>query len=386
LDDLTGKNELPAGRLPEIEAERLERELIAGEEFVIVDVRPREAFRDWSIDPVESAVMNVPLAELDASLTRVREAAAGRPIRVICAAGNSSARATETLVSAGLPAENVAGGMVAWSRILTADEIPSDGPETIMQFRREARGCLSYLVVSGEEALVVDPAPDVRPYIEEADRHGARITTVFDTHIHADHVSGAPFLRHLPGVTYCLGKESVARGLRPIDGHFRLVRDGDLVDFGKTAAKVVALPGHTSEMSGLLLDRSLFCGDTLFADGVARPDLEDCSHAVTRAAASILWRTLKSVVLRLPVDTQVLSCHYPGGRIGSPISPTLEEVIRDVPQLEWSEAEFVDWLVGSLPDRPANYSQLIEANLGLSSLSDLDLGRLETGANSCASR
>ena len=140
--------------------------------------RPRSSTcprRSWSPIP-ERALAGIP---------------ADARVRVICNAGNASRRAADAL---GPSAEvrSVEGGLIGWSRVLQADEVPLAGPFTVVQLRREARGCLSYVVIAGGEALVVDPAPDVQPYIEEADRRGARITHVLDTHVHADHLSGAP--------------------------------------------------------------------------------------------------------------------------------------------------------------------------------------------------
>lgn len=372
--------------VPEIEVGRLEQELIAGDQVTVIDVRPGHEFQGWSIDPYDRRILNVPLADLDDSLVQVREAAGGGPVRVICAAGRSSIGATRTLIDAGIDAENVTGGMVAWSRVLKADEIPTSGSETVIQFRREARGCLSYMVVSGEEAIVIDPAPDTEPYVREADRQGARIVAVFDTHVHADHISGAPDLAALDGVISHLGSPVTARGLRPPDYPLRLVTDGDSIPFGHSEAVVLTLPGHTTEMTGLVLGGVLFCGDSIFADGIARPDLQDGSAEAARAAARRLHRTITEKVLTLLPETRVLPCHYPGGRLNGPLAPTLGEIFETVPQLAWEEEQFVEWLVSGLPSKPASFEQIIKANLGLSDASRIDLGRLEVGANSCAAR
>ncbi|MGN6379573.1 MAG: MBL fold metallo-hydrolase, partial [Gaiellales bacterium] len=161
------------------------------------------------------------------------------------------------------------------------------------------------------------------------------------------------------------------------------VEDGRRLELGSADVRVVALPGHTSDMTGLLVDgAALIGGDSLFADAVARPDLE-AGDAGAAEAARQLHRTLHACVLSLPADTTLLPCHYPGGRLGGPVAPTLAEVRRAMPQLDAGEDEFVRFLLDSMPPRPANYEQIIAANLGAGPDAET-AARLEVGANNCA--
>ena len=222
--------------------------------------------------------------------------------------------------------------MIGWSRVLRAAEVPVDAPFTVVQLRREARGCLSYLVISGGEALVVDPAPGIAPYLEEAAARDARITRVFDTHVHADHVSGARALARETGAALHLSEVALRRGLR-YGAAVRTVADGDLLPVGGEAVRVVALPGHTTDMTGLLLgDAALIGGDSLFTDSVARPDLE-AGDAHADEAARELFDTLRARVAGLPDAAVLLPCHYAGGRLPDPVAPTLGEVRARVDEL-----------------------------------------------------
>ena len=115
--------------------------------------------------------------------------------------------------------------MIGWSRVLQRDEIPLGGPITVVQFRREARGCLSYLLLAEGEPLVVDPAPGIQPYLDEATRRGARIT-LLDTHVHADHLSGARELARRARATLHLSRVAFARGVR-YTSQVEPVDDGD---------------------------------------------------------------------------------------------------------------------------------------------------------------
>src|SRR5439155_19801346 len=100
----------------------------------------------------------------------------------------------------------------------------------------------------------------------------ARITDVFDTHLHADHLSGARALAAATGATLRLPAAAVERGVAYA---VTPVADGDELDLGGIPVRALALPGHTSDMTGLLVaGRVLVAGDSLFADGIARPDLQ----------------------------------------------------------------------------------------------------------------
>src|SRR5262249_49717396 len=162
-------------------------------------------------------------------------------------------------------------------------------------------------------------------YLAAAARRGATITRVFDTHVHADHLSGARELAGRTGAALHMSDRAPARGLRDPE-RFATLGDGNLIALGGAEVTVLALPGHTSDMTGLLVDgRALIGGDSLFADSVARPDLEE-GDAGASDAARRLWVTLHERVLALPGDTLLLPCHYPGGRQEGPIAPTLDQV------------------------------------------------------------
>jgi len=367
---------------PEIDAAEFERRITSRAGTVVLDVRSREEFDAWQVEASEAKVINLPEGEVDPANGVIGEIDGAETINVICAAGNASGRVATKLIEAGRDAVNVRGGMIAWSRLLIGEEIEVEGPFTLIQFRRESRGCLSYMVECGGEALVVDPSPDPSPYVEEAARRGWRIVAIFDTHVHADHVSGARELAESTGARILMPKPAEARGLdRP---EVELVEDGDTIELGGETVEIVALPGHTTEMTGLALEEALICGDSLFADSIARPDLQHDEPDAARAAANDLYLTLTSRVLSRDDQTRILPGHYPGGRLDGPVAPTLGEVKASVKQLALGPDPFADWLVADLPDKPANFDTIIGVNLGTEQVPRDDLGRLETGGNSCA--
>ena len=306
------------------------------------------------------------------------------PVRVICNVGNMSLRVAALLEGRVPDVRSVHGGMVAWSRVLQASDIELPGRMAVTQFRREARGCLSYLLAANAEAMVVDPAPDVQPYLDAAAARGARITRVLDTHVHADHLSGARELAHRAGATLHLSAAALRRGIRHA-GEVEPVADGDVLPVGGAGVTVVALPGHTSDMTGVRIgDAALIGGDSLFLDAIARPDLE-VGESGSADAARELYRTLRDRIAPLPAAMLLLPCHYPGGRRDGPLVATLGAVRAAVPELALGEEPFVEQVLADMPPRPANYLSIIGVNLGQELDADT-ASRLEVGANNCAAR
>lgn len=367
----------------EIGAADLEGELRAGADVVVLDTRERAAFAAWNVGGRE--LRNLPEAELAADPHGVLAGIpAGARVRVICNAGIGSRRVAAALAGRFAEVLSVRGGMIGWSRVLQAADVAVPGPFAVTQLRREARGCLSYLVVADGEALVVDPAPGVEPYLDAAEARRARITRVFDTHVHADHVSGARDLAALTGATLHLSRAALRRGLRYGDA-VTPVADGDLLGLGAEAVRAVALPGHTTDMTGLLLgDGALIGGDSLFTDSVARPDLEAGGEGAHEAARE-LFRTLRGPIAGLPDATILLPSHYAGGRLPGSLTATLGEVRARVGELALGRDAFVRGILEQIPPTPANHLAIIAVNLGEQMPAD-DVARLEVGVNNCAAR
>jgi glyoxylase-like metal-dependent hydrolase (beta-lactamase superfamily II)/rhodanese-related sulfurtransferase len=368
----------------QISAEDLELELRRGDRVTLVDIRDPATFAAWHVTGVGAArVVNLPEEEVaadpDSASARI---GADAPVRVICAQGISSQRVVPLLRPRLPDVRNVIGGMIAWSRVLTSSALELPSGTTTVQLRREARGCLSYLVASDGEAVAVDPAPDPAPYLASAAALGAGIVHVVDTHVHADHLSGARELALRASATLHLSRAAIARGLAyPVAP----LADGDHIEAGRARIDVIALPGHTSDMIGLLVDgAALIGGDSLFADSVARPDLEADDEGAPDAART-LYTTLMERVGELPGTIRLLPCHYAGGRLDGPIAPTIEEVWQAVPELRLDRDAFVSSVLGDMPPRPQNYLRIIAVNLGQAPL-DESAGRLEVGANNCAAR
>lgn len=304
------------------------------------------------------------------------------PVAVVCNRGIAAHDVTQALRAEGVDALLVEGGMRGWIGALQSRPVGL-GIEglSVLQVQRPGRGCLSYVIASGAQALVVDPAPDAGFYVALAAELGARITSVVDTHLHADHLSGARALAEQTGATLRLPAPALERGIAYA---VTPLHDGDTIGIGDLTVRALALPGHTTDMTGLLVaDQALLSGDSLFADGIARPDLQQGDPEGARAMGRTLHATLHDRVLALGDDIVLLPGHTHPGVNATAIAPRLGAVRTAVPELQIHDpAEFAEALLAEMPPRPANYETVIAVNAGTHPFDP----ELETGGNSCSTR
>ena len=270
--------------------------LAAGEAITLLDVRDEA---DWTIEAATATAIHMPAKQVLDHVANVAADLSG-PVAVLCNRGVTAQEVAPQLRMLGVDAMVIEGGMRGWIATLAAHAVDL-GVEglAIRQVQRPGRGCLSYLLAAGGCALVVDPAPDAGFYVALAQEVGASIDTVIDTHLHADHLSGARALAHATGAALRLPAGTLERGVTYAD-RVDPLHDGDLVALGEVGVRALALPGHTSDMTGLLVaGRALVGGDSLFADGIARPDLQRGDPEGARAMARTLHATLHDRILAL---------------------------------------------------------------------------------------
>lgn len=362
-----------------IQPSELADRLARREPLTILDVR---AEAEWAIEGPSATLRHLPAAHVLADPAATSDQLQG-PVAVICNRGLIAQTVAGALRDRGVEALVVEGGMRGWIAALQAWPVALDLDGLhLVQVHRPGRGCLSYLIAAGGRALVVDPAPDPGFYVELAERLGARVTDVFDTHIHADHLSGARDLASLTGATLRLPELALERGVAYADRVVPL-GDGAEMRLGTVTLRALSLPGHTTDMTGLLIeDRALLSGDSLFADGIARPDLQGGDEGAG-AMARTLHSTLHERLLSLGEETLLLPGHAHPGVHGAAIAPRLAEVRSAVPELSIEDPdEFAAALTAAMPPRPANYETVIAVNSGTHPFDP----ELESGGNSCATR
>jgi len=301
------------------------------------------------------------------------------PIVTVCAAGKTSRIAAAQLRAKGLPAYSLEGGMRAWSLAWNVAEVPVAGlGETkVVQIRRTGKGCLSYLIGSGDWAAVIDPCLAPRVYIDLAEDKEWKIKLVLETHIHADHLSRARSLAERTSATLLYPDQNRLRY------EHQTLDDGPIRLSGSTL-EAIHTPGHTWESTCYLLDqKALFTGDTLFLDGVGRPDLHAGADERTDKARA-LYQSLQRL-RRLPPDVLVLPSHTarPADFDGRPLTSTLRHVYDTVQLLNCSEDEFVGLILARTLPTPPNHLKIIEHNEQGEFRED-EVIDLEAGANRCA--
>ena len=265
-------------------------------------------------------------------------------------------------------------------------EAEEAGRFAIWQINRRGKGCLSYVVGSNGEAVVVDPMKNADWFAAFAAARGLRVVHVLDTHIHADHVSGGPALAATLGVPYSVSAGEEFELRQPVTP----LQDGQVLAIGGASGvtievRVMRTPGHTPGSTSYLVGgRCLLTGDTVFVGSVGRPDLG--GHVVEWGRA--LFTTLTERLAPVPDDVLVLPAHYAGVQeIGANgvVSGRLGAIRATVPELQFSTADaFVESVRAAVKDPPASYAEIIKVNLGVSSAPLEQITEWELGRNECA--
>lgn len=249
-----------------------------------------------------------------------------------------------------------------------------------MYFEQFYLGCLahaSYLLASEGEAVVVDPQRDVDLYLNAAATHGLAIRHIFETHLHADFVSGHRELAARTGGQIYMGAHAAATF-----PHIP-VRDGFELKFGRASIRVLETPGHTLESICLLASDeenspnpwAVLTGDTLFIGDVGRPDL--CPGHTPIELAGMLYDSLHKKLLTLPDQVLVYPAHGAGSLCGKNMRAERSSTIGTERLTNYAlqfrtRQEFVTALTSNLPARPEYFLKDAELNrTGAPALSDL---------------
>ena len=233
-------------------------------------------------------------------------------------------------------------------------------------------GCLAqgaYYIESEGEAVVIDPLREVQPYINKAEKAGAKIKYVLETHFHADFVSGHLDLAQKTGASIVYGPSA-----NP-DFEAHIATDGEILQVGKVSIKVLHTPGHTMESTCYLLrdesgrDVALFSGDTLFIGDVGRPDLaQKAAHLTQEQLAETLFDSLRSKILPLSDDVVVYPAHGAGSACGKNMSKETsdslghQKLVNYALRSDMTKAEFVQEVTDGLLPPPAYFPLNVAMN------------------------
>lgn len=364
-------------------ARRAERDDQA--DLFLLDVRNETDYEEWQIDGSTNIPIYDELLEYDYSTLedRMEDLPTDTEIAVVCVAGVTSARAAEFLRKHGFDAKSIDGGMNGWGRVHRSYDLTNATDlEGVVQIVRPGTGCVSYLVHDGAKAVVVDPSQYIDEYLNAADERDLEIVGVADTHAHADHVSGARRLAGELDVPYYLHETDTGN----LDGVTEF-ENGDTIALGERRLEVCHTPGHTPGSVSFRFGDALLSGDTLFLRTVGRPDLEDSSEDAVREASSELFDSLERLT-DLEDKTVVLPGHFSDESI-RPLATELGDLREKATNEllgyveDGDESAFVETIVGSLADEPANYNEIKQINWGKAQPGS-DVEALELGPNNCA--
>ena len=357
----------------DITANELKKALDTNLDLFLLDVREPDEFAEWNIEGSH----NISLSNLSKSLDQLP---LNKKVVTICPHGNRAKIAKFIMQPYGYDVQSLAGGLKAWSTALehnvTNFEISGNKVEVIL-VKRLGKGCASYIVCSGREGAVIDPVFPIDYYLKLAEEHNIKFTMVYDTHQHADHVSAAKELADKTGADlYLSSYEEYSFKHKPL-------RNGDVHKIGNIDLQVIHTPGHTmGSISILLGGKILFTGDTLFTNGVGRPDLRD--KAPDFAAA--LYDSLHNKILTLDENILVYPAHFDKNiKIGEFMPSTLAMIRESVrPLLSLDKDSFVQKITTTIMPTPKSYKEIITLNKNNTILSSInEIHELEIGPNRC---
>ncbi|MET4561369.1 glyoxylase-like metal-dependent hydrolase (beta-lactamase superfamily II) [Lysinibacillus parviboronicapiens] len=363
------------------------KKVINNEELFILDVRNVDAFEDWKIDGHKFEYLNIPYFELlDGVEGILAKIPTDKEVLVVCAKEGSSMMVADMLAEAGLKAAYLAGGMKTWSEYLEPIKVGDlTGGGELYQFVRLGKGCLSYMVISEGEAAIIDAVRFTEVFLNFASEKNVKIKHVFDTHLHADHISGGRHIAAATGATYYLppkDAEEVVYDYEPLV-------DGTTVQIGASNIDVGAIysPGHTIGSTSFVVDsKYLLTGDILFIDSIGRPDLAGLAEDWVEDLRETLYkryRELSDDLVVLPAHFMIIDELNEDGTVGKRLGELFAENhglnIED-------EGTFRSIVTDKLPPQPNAYQEIRQVNMGKITPAQDEQTEMEIGPNRCAVR
>ncbi|MCF6139394.1 MBL fold metallo-hydrolase [Pseudalkalibacillus berkeleyi] len=372
--------------LKEMTAKQVAEKVINKQNLFILDVRNEEAHQDWKIEGDSVETINVPYFELLEGVDDILDQLPDDTEKlVVCAKEGSSKFVAEQLVEAGV--ENVSylqGGMKSWSEHLEPVKIGDlkDGG-AIYQFVRIGKGCLSYLVESNGEAMIIDSNRMTEPYEKFVSENDLKVKYLADTHLHADHISGGRTLAELFGAEYYLPPKDATE----VTFDYNQLEEGNDLTVGNTSIQVQPIysPGHTIGSTSFIVDdQYLLTGDILFVKSIGRPDLAGKAEDWVGDLRDTLYRKYKDLsdeLVVLPAHfSKVTELNNDGSvkaKLGTLYAENTGLNVDD-------EGEFRKMVTENLPPQPNAYQEIRETNMGKINPEEEEQREMEIGPNRCA--
>ena len=244
-----------------------------------------------------------------------------------------------------------------------------------MKIEQIYTGCIAeaaYYITSNNEAVIVDPLRETKPYLERLERDGVKLKYIFETHFHADFVSGHVDLAQKTGATIVYGPTTMKTGFDMYVG-----TDGEIFEVGGSKLKMIHTPGHTMESSCLLLideegkEQGIITGDTLFIGDVGRPDLAQkvIADLTQDKLARHLFHSLRTKIMPLSDDLIVYPNHGAGSACGKNMSKETTDTLGNQKKTNYAlnpdltEDQFVKEILSGLAPPPQYFPKNVMINI-----------------------
>ena len=241
-----------------------------------------------------------------------------------------------------------------------------------MKIEQIYTGCLAeaaYYIESNGEAAIIDPLREVTPYLNKAEQNGATIKYIFETHFHADFVSGHIDLAEKSGATIIYGPTAKT------DFKSHIAKDGEQFKIGQLTITTLHTPGHTLESTTYLLtdengkDHCIFTGDTLFIGDVGRPDLAQNGDLTMDDLAGLLYDSLTAKIKPLADDVIVYPAHGAGSACGKSMSKETSDTLGHQKQVNYalkasSKEQFIEEVTDGILPPPQYFAKNVAMNKG----------------------
>lgn len=359
------------------------KELVKSKDNVLIlDIRDPQTFNDWHIPGSENidVYQDIWQGNVEAVKQKLSQLPKEKKIVTVCNAGVTSQKASTILESLGYETTVLEKGMLGWNTLHQAVNILTEGDVFMTQVIRPGKGCLSYVIGSSstKEIFIVDPSHFVEEYVALIKDKGYTLKGVIETHVHADHISGAKQLADATNTKYYVSAED-CKATDFVD-----LQNLEKIKIGDTELKILQTPGHTDgSVCFLMKDKALLTGDTLFLEGVGRPDLGRTKEEVEKGARH-LYASLNKIK-SLNADISILPAHF-STFTNVPVSQKLKTLLETNKALQLNtEQAFVDFITNNLPPSPPNYEQIKDLNRMATQIPNEACEKLEFGPNRCAS-
>lgn len=359
--------------LPQLSLKVIYERMAVGETFVFLDVRSKSQFQNWLIKGQSLQAINVPYYDFLEDQLNIDVFPAHCTVVMIDEQVDEAKKMGSRIVAKGYDVAILQGGYETWQDAYVQAQVLAGPAFTLTQFHRLATGCLSYLLVTGGRAIVVDPSRHIEQYLVAVEREHAKITQIIDTHLHGDHLSGALALLRETKAAYLIpqSEQHTHEWEKLKSGTSRL---------GSVDMRVILLEDKGETLGNALLEcnhQFVLSGNTVMVGEIGLPDMPG------RAAdwAEKLLHTVLQHVNYLADDTLILPAHFAaiqavhaGGYIGATLGQIRKGVRLVVTENGITFANQAHGLISSLPPISEDIRLI---NAGLASLDGVLASTLE---------